>query len=267
MKALFRYALVATVAGSAIAAQAITLSDLNSQIDVNSSGHLTAWDVDGSAVDLYEGRYYIRVGAGTNVAVETLGTTTITQIAPNIAEIIHENASVQFRQLVTLTGSPLNSLASDVAEQVKVTNKTGAPLRVELFQYNDFDLDGSLNDRAAVLAPDYLKQWDANSPKQPRIDHTVTSTAGVALWKVGAWPSVRNYISGTTNDLDNQASPFGPGDATYAFQYGLTLSAAGQPTSSLLVGSDKVYQAVPEPASMMALGLGLAAVAARRRRK
>lgn len=268
MNQFLRHSLAAAATLLAGASYALTLTDANTSIEVDSAtGVMSGWTVDGDAVALFAGAYFLRVGAGVNTPVHLLPgvTTTVSMLAPNIAQVVHENAEVEVRHLITLTGGPIGSITADVAEGVRVRNKTAQALPIALFQYNDFDLDGAGDDYAELIAPDYICQYDLASPKKPRVDQTITGLMP-AIWKIGGFPSLITYIDGTTNDLDNQVSPFGPGDATYAFQMSGVLSPMGQPSSSMVIGSDKVYEAVPEPASMAAIGIGLVGLLARRRK-
>lgn len=264
MKAMYRYALVASLAVMAGSAYAVTLTDLNSTLDLNLTTAIhNNWDVDGQGVSLFESRYFLRVGGGTNDPVAALGGNTNSVLAPNVARVGFAGAGVQFELTSILKGGAAGSFSSGHAEVVRISNLTGAPITVSLFQYNDFDLNSTAGgDRAMLTSPVGMMQWEGTAMVNQNV------TARVApRWMIGSWPTVGAFIAGTTNNLPNATSPLGPGDMTYAWQWEVTLAPARTPGSTFVMSSDKVFQTVPEPASMLALGAGLAAVAARRRRK
>lgn len=264
MKAMYRYALVASLAVVAGAAHAVTLTDLNSNIDLNlATADHNNWKVDGQGVSLFASAYFLRVGAGTNNAVSALGGNTSSVLAPNVARVGFAGAGVQFELTSIMKGGANGSFSAGHAEIVRISNMTAAPITISLFQYNDFDLGGTaLGDRAMLTSPVGMMQWDGATVVNQNV------TARVApRWMIGTWPTVSSLISGTTNNLPNATSPLGPGDMTYAWQWEVTLAPARTAGSTFVMSSDKIYQSVPEPASMLALGAGLAAVAARRRRK
>jgi PEP-CTERM motif len=104
----------------------------------------------------------------------------------------------------------------------------------------------------------------------------VTSASGLSLSETVATPGANEGEAGiapsTLNKLNNGSSPVtlndvmtsGPaaGDATWAFQWDVTIAPGG----SFLISKDKALD-VPEPGCLSLLSLGLVAFAARKFRR
>lgn len=243
---------------------AVVLSHNGSSVSINeNTATIDDWFV-GGIDNVFAHTYYFRVGdAGTASSISTLSAPTVTQFGPRAAEIVY--GSNQFRVTVTylLTGAT-NGQTADLAESVLVEN-LGTAAAFRLFQYNDYDMNGtSGNDTGDRL----------NSSSIRMTDNGVTAITAVEggtpipeFSEIGLFPSTRNSITGTNGYNLNTAAGGGigqtvVGDVAYGFQWNRAMDAGG----SFVISTDKVA-AVPEPGSMIALGLGAAALLARRRRK
>ncbi|MCH7688019.1 MAG: PEP-CTERM sorting domain-containing protein [Planctomycetes bacterium] len=96
---------------------------------------------------------------------------------------------------------------------------------------------------------------------------TVGATPIPNFSEMSLFPTVRNSITGTAGYNLNTAAGGGigetmSGDMTFAYQWNQSIGDRG----SFGVSTDKVM-VVPEPASMIALGLGVAALLRRRKKK
>ncbi|MCC7230477.1 MAG: PEP-CTERM sorting domain-containing protein [Fimbriimonadaceae bacterium] len=143
-----------------------------------------------------------------------------------------------------------------------ILNEGNNNLDFDFFNYIDFDLGGtSMGDSASLASPN------------PAMRMLVTDSAGLmsAEWRVldadNFQISTFNTISamladGDIDNLANTGDPFGPGDFTAAVQWHFTLA----PGQQIALQTTQILTPVPEPATMAALGLGIAALARRRRR-
>ncbi|MEW5884561.1 MAG: PEP-CTERM sorting domain-containing protein [Armatimonadota bacterium] len=137
---------------------------------------------------------------------------------------------------------------------------------VHLFPYIDYDLAGSTSNSAALVS-------FGGTRGAMRVAHTSGNFGwfemqapggGMSGWEIAAFAGLRTRLSNTTVDnLSNSGSPFGPGDFTGAFQWSMQMSSGQQARLRVIKG----INAVPEPGTLLAIGAGLAALAARRRRK
>lgn len=134
------------------------------------------------------------------------------------------------------------------------------------FPYIDYDLAGSTSNSATL-------QSFGNTGGAMQVTHTSGNFGwfeiqapggGVAGWEIAPFASLRTKLANATVDnLSNSGSPFGPGDFTGAFQWSMQMSDGQQARLRVIKG----INAVPEPGTLLAIGAGLAALAARRRRK
>lgn len=143
-----------------------------------------------------------------------------------------------------------------------VTNEGNNNLDLEFFNYIDYDMNGNASgDIASLQFPN------------PVLRMNITDPAGIpaAEWRVldadafqiGAWPGLLNSLSNASIDnLNNTGDPFGPGDFSAAVQWKFTLA----PGEQIALQTTQFLNPVPEPATMAALGLGILAIARRRRK-
>jgi len=251
-------AVVALALATSIAqAQApdFTLAHGNSSLDIWTSTYEFNWFVDG--VDqLYEQDWWLGIGGAAPGRLGTLFPLVWAQPAPNMLTASYDNgAGLNTTVVYTLLGGAPGSKTADLNEQLLVTS----PGAVKIWEYNDFDLAGTIGgDTATRINPNLIRQTDG-----VWVMNETVNTGSPAHWEIASYANILNKLQGPGPwDLSDSGSPFGPGDATYAFEW----SSSG---GSYFVSKDKLITAVPEPMSMLLglMGLGSVAGFVRLRRK
>lgn len=283
--------LLIIVSALPIAARAHTLSltDNNSTIiiDPHSSAGFFSWVVDGIPHLNQEWSWLRFGGAAFESPVSSLFLVTDT-ILPGVPEIFMVWQDIPIPPppipppvpgLVviasySLIGGPPGSGISQVQQKYGFTRPTGPvpPLSLTWFVYADFNLTGTAADDTASGGVSGIAQQDGA---------TLAAVTPVLLvsplqafpgpqanaFQIAAFSTIRDsFNDGGITNLNNTGSPFGPGNATFAFQWDLSLSAGE--TINLSIVKDLVP--VPTPNTLLLLGAGLAGLAWsgwRRRRK
>jgi hypothetical protein len=179
-------------------------------------------------------------------------------------EVVYQNAALRVTLTYLLTGAS-NGMTADLAESVLVENLGGAT-SFSLFQYNDYDMNTTAgNDVGERLNSSTIRISDSVVTAIESVEGGTPIPNFTEL--DDSFPDLRDDIDSTVDYVLNTAAGGGigetlSGDISYAFQWDRSLGAGG----SFVVSTDKVA-AVPEPATMAALGLGLAALMARRRKR
>lgn len=115
----------------------------------------------------------------------------------------------------------------------------GPALTVKIFHYLDVDVPGwGGDDKATSLTPNYLRFTDlGGSVIRYRAQNA-------ERYQIGVYPTLRNALNdGDTDTLSNAGAPFGPGDATAAFQWTVNLNFASR---RRITGGVSVMVRLPE---------------------
>lgn len=259
---------LAAASTSTVRADFVTLTDSNTSVnfDTTSQAGMYDWVVDG--VDhMFQQAFWYRVGnQGGELGVHTLTQTGIQATDTNFFDdpgldtlnIRYTGNGFMVDIKYSLVGGSNGSGTSDVGEQIKITNTGNGALDFHFFQYNDYDLGGTILDNSVAITG----------------GNTATQTGdGAAIGEVVVTPAPNQYAVGiyanqlaelndaNPTNLGAVVGPLGPGDLTWAFQWDVVIPTGG----SFIISKDK-HVSVPAPGAMLLgiLGLGMARAAKRR---
>lgn len=243
-----------------------TLTDQNSTVTLDATGQagMFNWFVDGRDV-LFQQWFWYRVGStGPETSIDTLSLVAANTVDANLNPgddrlNLRYLSSGLFQIDVTydLGGGPVTSRASDVRELITITNISQRELEFHFFQYADFD----------IAHPDTAFLVNANTVRQAGSTYVLNETVvtpAANRHEIGLFPTTRNKLNdGIPTDLSNASGPVF-GDATWAFQWDMTLAASG-PGHTFQISKDKNIRPVAEPGSIVLLGAALGVFALWRR--
>jgi hypothetical protein len=237
---------------AAPAAWSATISDGIATITVsNANGSLTEYSLAGQD-HLFQADYYFRTGSMTAEDMMTgVNSTYINSVSSSGLDITVSGSTSEFdfTLVYSLDGQ------GRMIPSLDITNTTASTLDLSLFNYQDWDVDGPQGDTAVWNGADMLISDNG-------IVIQVTPFQTPDAIEARSFQGLRQELrdNAVTNLTDGAGLPFGPGDATFAFQFDLSL-AAGETTT--------VIYTVPEPSTGLLglVGLAMLAWGSRRRRQ
>lgn len=255
-----------SLSGFAQPVVAATLIDDNSQVDIDpttDAGTYT-WLVDG--VDqLSRQWFWYRIGDGPEQSIDTVSAPVVLAPHPSILFLTYANSDINVEIRFTLDGGAAGSGASDMGEQISITNPGLEPLDLHFFQYTNFDVQGTaLSDRGMFTNSNTVRQWEGAM----RLTETVV-TPSPNHREIDFYPNILNELNDgvatTLSDTPAIDDAIGPGDLSWAYQWDRVIAPGG----TFQISKDKNLSAgvIPEPTSLLLLvlgGLGLAIARQRR---
>ncbi len=253
--------------GSAsVQAVPIPLDDLNShaEIDIDSQSGVFSWKVDGIE-NLRKQWFWFRIGdLGPEQSIDVLGPPA-SRLSDGDLDLGNERLIARYTGqgfTITadylLTGGPVGSGASDMAEVISIQNTGAGDLDFHFFQYVDFELKGDADDVSVeIKGGNTAVQKDTNTWLSETVvtwmpDHHEVGIGGSLLAKL---------TDAAPTTLDDTSGPVGPGDLSWGFQWDVNLGEG----DTFIISKDK--NLVPEPACLAVLGFGSLVLALRRRKR
>jgi hypothetical protein len=240
----------------------VTLTDMNTVVKVDvgpdSPAGMSSWTVDGQN-HLNRQWFWYRVGdAGPERPLETLGTPTILCQIDRVLMVSYAGQQLTTEVAYMLTGGTPGSRLSDIAEQIRFVNTGSTSLQMHFWQYSDFDFEGTPEGDTIRINGNTVNQAGeslivSETVVTPRPSHFEAALFGDTLARL---------TDGLPTTLNDVAGPL-TGNVTWAYEWDFTLPARG----TYIISKDKLIDPVPEPATLVTVSLGLAAVVARLRRR
>jgi hypothetical protein len=241
-----------------------TLTDNNSvsQFDTGSQAGNYSWTVDGVS-QMRQQQFWYRVGNTAESSINTLPITaqgaSDTNLDGNNDTLVvrYANPALQIQTRFSLDGGTAGSGASDLSEQISITNFGGTNMDFHFFEYANFDLQGTPGGDTAIFP-------NVNSVQQTKGNIRMTETVvtpAASHREIGFYPNTLNKLNdGLPTTLSDTPIlvPVGPGDMTWAFQWDVSIAPGG----TFQISKDKNLSTIPEPASWILFVVGALLLAA-----
>ena len=124
-----------------------------------------------------------------------------------------------------MAGGNLASRVSDLSEALTFSNNTAANLHIDIFQYTDWDLNGTSTYDGVTMAIStnggIVSQWDSTTIGLESV------IPGVTHYQI-ADPSLINSILADNDLSDGATSVIRTRDYTYAWQWSANVAANGK---------------------------------------
>ncbi len=253
-----------------------TLTDGNSSAFFNTTvpDNNYDWTVDGAS-QLYQQAFWFRVG-GSNpeqsvhslpIGVEGTTDTNFDGFQDSLfVRYLDPDNRFKIETRYTLNGGANGSGASNMGEQISITNTGSVPLDFHFFQYADFDINGSPSGDTAVFTnANAVRQFELGSELTETVVTPVPSHREVAFFST-TLSKLTDNLPTTLSDTPAFGVPLGPGDVTWAFQWDFTVG----PNSTFQISKDKNLKAgptIPEPAAGALLGIAAGLLVIQRKKR
>ena len=231
-------------------ANVLTLSDRNSsvQIDVATQEGVLSWVVDGVNHNQQQW-YWFRVGNDNEASIDTLplvgflavDTNPSVDPANDTLSVRYGSASTFFIDLsYTLGGGAAGSFTANLAQAAEITNNSGSPLDIHLFQYTDLSIGGTAGGDTAVLINPNTVLVSGDGPAEIETVETPASDH----YELAFSPASKTKLNdAASSSLDDGPTVVGPGDVTWAFQWDRVMA----PSSSFAVSKSMSSRSANSP--------------------
>ena len=232
-------------------------------IGIDIDDGLDTWEDPSGENYIYEQLWFFREASSDDVyQLDDSDFTLLDESNPSADSILmnYEGGPLLVEAFFDLDGYPTHS---SIFERLTITNTDNEEITLSIYEYDNVDLD-DYEDNFAYGDTSGITQYGGDitakvipiSPSPDYFEITEYSDTYDNIWD--------GY------DLSNTGSPFGPGDATFAFQWDVTIPGEGsfeitKNKELWLIPYDK--NVIPEPATMLLFGSGLLGLAGIKTRK
>jgi hypothetical protein len=250
---------------TALNAFQFTLAQGNSVGCVDASGPgMENWRIDGED-HLYKQWFWYRIGStGPENNIATLPLIGWSQPGAGKLDLKFGNSQLSVQLTYSLMGGCAGSGQSDIGEQVRIDNLSGAPLPLHFFQYTDFDLGRGSPNQTVQLGSNLQGLFDEAYQGRGRARATDTVvTPGANHGEVAIGNTIFNELTDANpTTLNDVAGPI-IGDCAWAFEWDPIIGVGGSFIFS--IEKNVTIISLPEPGVVALLPAGVFAVYLRRR--
>lgn len=248
-------------AAAALAQSGGTITDGNASFTIGdastvptSTGPNASFSVDGGTTDhVFQNWWWYRLSTDTreNAFNSGAGVGETSSFVGNTGMM--QQFYPSFRADLTWEVESTGASTGFFTSRVTITNTSTSTISINLFNYMDVDMNGTAGgDSASLIAPNLIEISDTVVSQYSGFDAT--------NYQVTTFATLRGALTDSDEDnFNNTGLPFGPGDFTGGFQW------ANIPVDPGFARSVTITYAIPAPASLAVLGLGVLATSRRRR--
>jgi hypothetical protein len=235
-----------------------SLSQSNSVavVTTDSQAGMQSWTVDG-VNQLAQQWFWYSIGSGSVSSIDTLSAGTATQIDSRHLGVSYAGPTLSASVSYLLQGGAAGSQTSDIQETIKLINTGSASMTLHFYQYSNFTMGGGTANYLQFVNSSAVDQYSPTSPNSIEVSET-TDVPHADRWQGGNYLGILNLLnSGGTVSLNDTPGlgtvAIGPDNMAWAYEWDRTIAPGG----SLTISKDKNIAAVPEPATLAMLGIGV----------